>query len=230
MNRTAKKLLEAIAPGLIYAYLRLLRWTVRGEIRNGSVVEEVHRTDGQCIFAFWHSRLVLVRFAYSGERLVVLQSRHRDSRMIGRVMRRFGVEQAWGSSSRGGAAALREVLRKIREGFDMAIAPDGPRGPRRRVAPGVIAAARLSGKPIVPLTYSARPARRARSWDRMVIPWPFARVLYEYGAPIHVRRSADEQEQERLRQQLERELDRMTDALDSEIGLGQEDPRPPIES
>lgn len=229
MNPTTKKLVEAIAPSLVYGYLRLLRLTMRLDYHNRSVMEGVRGADGQCIFAFWHSRLAIMPFVHSGEPLVVLQSRHRDSRMLGRVMERFGIEQAWGSSTRGGAAALRDVLRKIREGYDLAIAPDGPRGPRRRAQVGVITAARLSGKPIVPLSCSARPATRVNSWDRLVVPWPFSRAVFEFGEPIRVPRAADPDEQERLRQHLETELDRLTDVADRGVKLAEEEPRPPIE-
>jgi len=229
MNRTTKKLVEAIAPSLVYRYLRLLRLTTRLDCHNRSVMERVRRSDGQCIFAFWHSRLVIMPFVHTGEPLVVLQSRHRDSRMLGRVLERFGIEQAWGSSTRGGAAALRDVLRKIRQGYDLAIAPDGPRGPRRRAQVGVITAGRLSGKPIVPLSCSARPATRVNSWDRLLVPWLFSRAVFEFGEPIRVPRAADADEEERLRLHLETELDRLTDTADRGMGLAEEEPRPPVE-
>ena len=139
-------------------------------------------------------------------------------------------KSAWGSSTRGGAGALREIVRRIRKGADAGFTPDGPRGPRRRVQPGVIAAARLSGKPIIPVAFSARPARRLRSWDGTLLPHPFARGLFIYGEPLRVPRSADGAEEENCRLALEADLDRLTDLTDTEMGLPPEEPRPEVDS
>ena len=116
-------------------------------------------------------------------------------------------------------------MRRIREGNDLVLTPDGPRGPRRRCQAGVVATARLSGKPIIPVAFSARPARRLDSWDRTLVPWPFGRGLYLYGEPLVVARDASKQEQERLRVALEVELNRLTDQADAEVGTPPEEIR-----
>jgi lysophospholipid acyltransferase (LPLAT)-like uncharacterized protein len=226
MSPAGQRIVEAVGPRLAYAYIRFLRATMRVEYRGQDALARARATSGQYVLAFWHSRFVLMRYAYPDRRLVILSSRHRDSRMLAAVMRRFGLTQAWGSSTEAGAAGLRAVLRHVRDGFDVGITPDGPRGPRRRVQPGVVAIARLAGKPIVPVTFSARPARRLRSWDRTLLPAPFARGLFVYGEPVHVPRDADPAAQERVRAALEAELDRLTDAADRELGLAVEDARP----
>jgi lysophospholipid acyltransferase (LPLAT)-like uncharacterized protein len=217
----------AIVPPLGYAYIRLLGATMKLEYRHREVLERVRREHGHYILAFWHSRFVLMPFAYPGERLVVLSSRHRDSRMLAGILQRFGLTSAWGSSTEGGSRGLREVLRRVRAGYDVGFTPDGPRGPRRRAKPGVVATARLGGLPIVPVTFSARGARRLRSWDRTLVPRPFARGLFLYGEPITVSRDADEERQEEIRARLETELDRLTDLADTEIGAPLEEARPP---
>ena len=226
MKRTRQRLVEALAPPLAYSYLRLLGATMRLEFRHRERMEQAGADGGTRILAFWHSRLVLMRLAFPGK-VVSLSSRHRDSRMLAEVNRRWGVEQAWGSSSEGGARGLRQVLHRMRDGYDVAWTPDGPKGPCRRVQAGVIAAARLSGRPIVPVTLSARPSRRLNSWDRTLLPYPFGRGLYLYGEPFTVARDADDAEQERLQLHLESELDRLTDLVDREIGIPVEEPRPP---
>ena len=227
MNPTARKLVDAVAPRLAYWLIRFLRLTMRVEYRNREVLGRARRQSERYILAFWHSRFVMMPYCYPDRRIVVLHSRHRDARMLAQVMERFGLAQAWGSSTAGGATGVRQILRKVREGHDVAISPDGPRGPRRRCQPGVIATARLTGKPVIPVAFSARPARRLASWDRTLVPWPFARGLFLYGEPVDVPRDADETEQERLRQRLEAELDRLTDRADEEMGIQLEDPRPP---
>jgi lysophospholipid acyltransferase (LPLAT)-like uncharacterized protein len=172
----------------------------------------------------------MMPYCYPDKRLVVLSSEHRDARMLAAVLRRFGLVIAWGSSSSRGAQGLRQVLRFVRNGHDVGFTPDGPRGPRRRVKPGVVATARLTGLPIVPVSFSARPAWRLRSWDGTLLPRPFSRGLYRYGEPMLVPRKADEVEQEQLRVKLEQEIDRLTDGLDAEVGAEPEPPRPPIEA
>lgn len=224
MNSFFEKLLVASAPRLAYAYIRLLRATMRVEYRNAGALERARAGGGRYMLAFWHSRFLMMPYAYPDRRLVVLHSRSRDARILAGVLERFGLESAWGSSSSGGVSGLRELLRKTRDGYDLGLAPDGPRGPRRQVKPGVVAAAKLTGVPIVPVTFSARPARRLASWDRTLVPYPFARGLFLYGEPILVDPAADEEGREATRKQLEVELDRLTDEADTAVGLGAEAP------
>ena len=227
MNPLREKLLLAVVPRLGYAYIRLLRLTMRLDYRNRDVLERARAEAGHYILAFWHSRLVMMPYCYPGDRLVVLSSRHRDSRMLARILARFGLDRVWGSSTSGGALGLRALLRRVREGYDVGFTPDGPRGPRRRVKAGVVAAAKLSGLPIIPVTCSASRARRLKSWDRTLLPKLFGHGLFIYGEPIRIPRDAGEAEVERLRCVLESELDRLTDTADGEVGIPPEEARPP---
>jgi lysophospholipid acyltransferase (LPLAT)-like uncharacterized protein len=229
MSRVGQKVITSLAPRLGYAYIRVLRTTMRLDYRNREALERARAESGPYILAFWHCRFVMMPFAYPDRRIVTLSSRHRDSLMLAQVMRRFGIEQAWGSSTRGGTAGMRELLRRIKSGYDAALTPDGPKGPRRRVQPGVIAAARMSGKPIVPVSFSARPSRRLRTWDRTLLPYPFGKGRYVYGEPMRIPRRADGAEQESLRLALENELDRLTDELDREMDVPVEEPRPEVD-
>ena len=229
VTRASDWFLLNVVPPLGYAYIRLLHGTMRLAYRGKEVLDAARRDPGRYILAFWHSRFVLMPYAYPGTRLVVLSSHHRDAEMLVRILRRFGLDISRGSTSRGGAAGLRSIVRKARIGYDIGLTPDGPRGPRRRVAPGVISVARWSGLPIVPVTFSAAPARRLGSWDRTLLPRPFSRGLFVYGNPLRVPREADDAEREHLRLALERELDRITDLADRETGIGPEDPRAPVE-
>lgn len=224
MNPFLERLQLGVVPPLAYAYIRLVRATAKLTYRGQEVLDEVRRERGNYILAFWHARYVMMPYSYPGPKLTVLISHHRDSEMLGRLLARFGLDVSRGSSTRGGVAGMRDVLRKVAAGYDFGIAPDGPRGPRRVAKPGVIAASRIAGLPIVPVAFSASRAWRLRSWDRTLVPRPFARGLFVYGAPIHVPRDADETAQERLRLELAAELDRVTDLADSETGIGLEEP------
>jgi lysophospholipid acyltransferase (LPLAT)-like uncharacterized protein len=228
VNPTTERILLSVVPRLAWLYIRLLRRTLRTRYERSEVLDACRRDPGQYILAFWHSRFLMMPFAYPDRRITILSSRHRDSEMLARVLVRFGYALSKGSSTEGGAAGLRDVIRKVRDGYDVAFTPDGPRGPRRRAKPGVIAAARLTGLPVVPVAFSAVPASRLRTWDRTLVPRPFGRGLYLYGTPLRVPRDAAEAEQERLRLSLETELDRVTDEADRAVGIEPEDPRPPV--
>ncbi|MBN8929508.1 MAG: lysophospholipid acyltransferase family protein [Rhodospirillales bacterium] len=191
---TVQVLLARLIGRYLSFALRTTRWTVDGAA-NLSALAGNHAA----ILTFWHEHLTLVpAFTPIVQRLPtfrptpihVLVSHHRDGRFIGEAIRRFGLDTVFGSSSRGGAAALRSLITLLGRGHIVAITPDGPRGPRREAAPGVAQLAALSGAPIVPV--AARTARRIqlKTWDRMTIPLPFGRGVVVCGAPIEVPRAA----------------------------------------
>jgi lysophospholipid acyltransferase (LPLAT)-like uncharacterized protein len=116
----------------------------------------------------------------------VLVSRHRDGRFVGAVVGRFRVGLVHASTSRGGAAGLRAMLRLLAAGDVVVITPDGPRGPRRAAAPGVAQLAALSGRPVLPCAARSTRQRVLGSWDRMRLPLPFGRGVLVCGAPVAV--------------------------------------------
>jgi len=136
--------------------------------------------------AFWHGQqFALLRWA-SWQNLVALVSRSRDGELVSAALRRLGVESARGSSSRGGAAGLKAIVRILRTGRDAAFAVDGPRGPARTVRSlGAAQAARLGGGVVVPMAAAcSRCHVFARAWDRFELPLPFTRVVVVLGAPL----------------------------------------------
>lgn len=228
MNRAAQWLLFNVAPEIAHVYIRALHASMRIEVRGAEALEAARRSPGKYILCFWHSRFVLMPYCYPGPRIVVLSSNHRDAEALVRILRKFGIEQARGSTTSGGATGLRQILRKVADGCDVGLTPDGPRGPRRRVQPGVVAVARFTGLPIIPVTFSASPARRLKTWDRTLLPKFFSKGLFVYGTPIRVPRDADEGVQEDRRRALESELDRITDLADDAMFLAREDARPEV--
>ena len=143
------------------------------------------------ILAFWHRHLLLMPYGYRGRRISVLVSQSRDGELIARTVARFGIDASRGSSSRGGLAGMRSLLRKAEEGWDLAFTPDGPRGPASEVQPGVVLGAAATGLPIVPVAMAASRERRLRSWDRFLVPLPGAVVHFVYGEPLAVARRGD---------------------------------------
>jgi lysophospholipid acyltransferase (LPLAT)-like uncharacterized protein len=187
-------LAQAVLAWLLGVYLtfalRSTRWTLVG----GDHVAPCF-VDRAAVVAFWHERLPLMpqlwrlaRRAGAPMALHVMVSRHRDGRLIGAVMRRFGVGLVFGSSSKGGPGSLRASARLLAGGDHIVITPDGPRGPRRAAAPGVAQLAALAGACVLPT--AAQTTRRVtlNSWDRMVVPLPFGRGVIVCGAPIAVPR------------------------------------------
>lgn len=195
---------QAVTSRLVGLYLdlalRTTRWTLVGaEHIAGALAGE------PVIAAFWHERLPLLPALWMQMRRQgatgtprVLISKHRDGRFIAAVVARFGVTVVHGSSSKngsardvsekGGAAGVRVLLGVLEAGEHILITPDGPRGPRRRAAPGVAQLAALSGVSILPVGAQSRPRRTLPTWDAMVVPMPFGRGVIVCGPPILVPR------------------------------------------
>ena len=195
---------------LIYAMIRTVsatlryRWTDRSGFINVPI-------PGPAVYCIWHNRLALSMPAYysyiqkyrrtSG--LAVMVSASKDGGFLTGVLECFKVQPVRGSSSRRGPQALLELTTWAERGYDLAITPDGPRGPIYVVQEGVMALAQLTGLPIVPVSYHANWKIRVKSWDRFQIPLPFSRCEMIYEKPIYVPREATDVEREKLRLQLE---------------------------
>ncbi len=175
------------------AYLLVQCITVTLRVRH--VRPENITNTPQYIYAFWHAHMLpLLGRSVWHKPMVVMISRSKDGELIAQTLSWYGVESARGSSSKGGSAALREMIRHAREGRNIAFTPDGPRGPARILKDGLIYAAQASGLPIVPVAFGAKRRKLLRSWDRMVIPMPFTRAVFVYGEPLTIPRGADIEE------------------------------------
>jgi lysophospholipid acyltransferase (LPLAT)-like uncharacterized protein len=138
-----------------------------------------------CVLAFWHGRLLGVLMTNLGSRAVSMASRSKDGALAAGALVAAGVQVTRGSGSRGGRDALRDMREAVAAGAPFAgLTVDGPRGPWREVQPGVVLLARWLGLPVVPVTFSCTRSRLLRSWDRMVLPRPFSRMVVEYGEPM----------------------------------------------
>ncbi|MBA2252502.1 MAG: lysophospholipid acyltransferase family protein [Nitrospirales bacterium] len=150
LNRLAVALLPPVGASIIGLLGKTMRMTVRG----ADAVENLYRDGQHIILAFWHGRQLMIPLAYHGREVHILISQHRDGELISRIMSRFGYHSVRGSSTRGGTAALRQLIKLGRSGVDLAITPDGPKGPRYVAQPGTIQLAKVTGLPILPLTFS----------------------------------------------------------------------------
>jgi hypothetical protein len=199
------------------AFVAGLFSTIRITRSGAEAVDELRFSGQNVVFVFWHGQLLPLVHAHRDQGIVVLISEHADGEIITRIVVRHGFGAARGSSTRGGSRGLRELIRAARSGRDLALTPDGPRGPARELKPGALVAAKMTGLPVVPLAVGADRAWYADSWDRFMVPRPFTRVRIAYGVPRTVPRDARGARLAETAAELQAELER----LSQEVG----DPR-----
>ena len=208
----------AVIPALVYWISRFLFWSFKLTVKDHEEFQAFIQSGRMGIGVAWHSRtLILARFYHwLGYRpVVVLVSQSFDGQLGGKFIAYNGFRPVWGSSTRGGEEGLAELIEWGRRGVNIAITPDGPRGPAERVWPGAVRLAAALGVPIFPVTFYCDPVTRLRSWDRFLIPHPFARAICQVGRTIHVPKDAPAEVIEAKRQELEDELRRITAEAES---------------
>ncbi len=202
--------------------MRLLASTVRIRYVNAEGLFARWERGEHAVLAFWHNRAVMMPIACRDRRRTpcIMNSQHRDGEIATRAAARWGIRAVRGSATRGGAAGFLQLLRAYRDGEDIAVVPDGPRGPRYVAKPGVIYLARAAGAPIYPVTYAASRAWQLHSWDRLVIPLPFSEIVYVFGEPLEVPRHCTDQEIEVKRAELEARLNAISAAAGAQLAGG----------
>jgi len=190
------------------ATLRSLIGTCRVRVDDRGLLERARRGEA-FIGAMWHEDIGFFGDFFRGTRFTVLASRSRDGEIAARIAHHLGLRTVRGSSWRGGEEALEQLIELARRGECVGFVADGPRGPAHVAKIGPVVAAKLSGRPIVPIACAMRGAIRLPSWDRTRIPLPFARIAACAGEPIAVPHDASRAECGRIRQQLQDELLRL---------------------
>ena len=208
-----------LIPRLISGALWLISKTVRIQYVNADGLFSRWARGEQVILAFWHNRVVMMPIPYQGRgrKVCIMNSQHRDGEIATRALARWGIRSVRGSATRGGAGGFLQLVNAFRDGYDLAVVPDGPRGPRYVVKRGVIHLGKATGAPIIPVAYAATRRRQLRSWDRLIIPLPFARIVYVIGEPVYVPRHAGDDEAEVLRRELEGRLTAVTAAAEERV-------------
>jgi len=215
-------MIASLLPPLAAAAVRVLGATLSVRTSGVGALQPLWQSGRPLIYGVWHSRILMVpwlnarlRRREAARGVTVLASRSRDGQLMAEFARRFGLAIVRGSSSRGGLEALRELARALRAGDDVAMVPDGPRGPACRLQGGIVALAATTGAPIVPVGVAAWPARRLASWDRFMVPVPFSRCAVAFGGLVEIKRHDDLEE---ARKRVERALDEATAAADALVG------------
>lgn len=176
------RLAVVIGGGLI----RLLASTWRYRVRHYEHLIAARSGGAPFVFSIWHGQLLPLLWHHRGQGVSILVSEHKDGELIARFAESIGYGTVRGSSTRGAAGALLGLVRALEEGREVGITPDGPRGPACSYAPGAAVAASKAGALILPLAAHADRAWRLGSWDRFMIPRPFARITVAYGEPVRL--------------------------------------------
>ena len=196
-------------PELLYTLSSLWVKTLRVE------VEFLAPPQFPSIVAFWHGRMFLLPFALRSyaEKVAILISRHRDGELIAQIVEKMGFKTVRGSAGKGkgGDRAFKEMVKLIEKGYTVAITPDGPKGPREVVKPGVAKLSMKTGTPVYPLTFSANWKFNLNSWDRFLVPYPFSKCRVVLGNPIDPARFQNEEE---LRKEIELNMKKLTEKVE----------------
>lgn len=226
-------IVQSIIGRLLGVYMLICGWTTRWTAVNREAAEAVWRAGGPALVCFWHGRIVLSHRGWlkklGAQPAKVLISHSRDGGIVAAATRTVGHDVIRGSSPRGkdrkGAVeAMRRMIRHLQDGGAVAIAPDGPRGPRMQAQMGVIQLAKRMDAPIVPFAWSVSRAKVFKSWDRFVLPYWFGRGVIIWGDPVRVSQGADDAALEAARAALEAELNRLTAEADRHVGAAAVEP------
>lgn len=218
---------QSVITVLAATYLRFVRFSGQWETQGWDKLQKLIDEGKPAILCFWHGRLIANIFGWpQGLALYQLSTAHRDGKLAGKTYQRLGVTPIWLDKSKP-SEATRKLVKILKSGGIAAITPDGPKGPRQRMQMSAIDIARLAGGAyLVPVSNSTTRAHILKSWDRMQIPLPFGRGIFQVGDPVEVPRKATAEQLEAIRLQMEDSLNAMTRALDAQCGQTTPEPAP----
>ncbi len=216
-------LFDILVPRVAAGYMRLVNTTQRLHVTGQDGLGILTGEERSCVAMVWHNRILLGAVAGVGRHLSVMVSRSRDGAYMANTIERLGYSTVRGSTSQGQLQSVRELVGLLKEGRQIVMTPDGPRGPCYHLQRGPIEVARLSGAPIVPVGFTPSRVKRIGSWDRLIVPLPFTEVAAVVGDPITIPADATKQEREALRAQVERTLCEVTRQSETLVGCT-EDP------
>ncbi|MDP2960250.1 MAG: lysophospholipid acyltransferase family protein [candidate division Zixibacteria bacterium] len=183
-------------------------------------LKPIREENGKVLYAFWHGRMLILSYSHRRKKIQVLISQHRDGEIIARIIERLGFGTVRGSSSHGGYKAILQMANKAKDGYDLAITPDGPKGPAFQVQPGTACIAQRSEIPILPITNSAEKVWTLKSWDRFIIPKPFSKVVIIIGKPIYIPGELTSEQIDLKNLELQENLNRLTEKADNYFKSG----------
>ena len=213
MNRSLRRLSEAVGPGILRSLASSWRFT-EISVADGSEGPPTRRATGE-IYALWHQHLLMLMLRHRDENIAVMISRSGDGDLATPIVERLGFRVVRGSSTRGGSKAIEEMVGAAETGHALALTVDGPGGPARRFKPGAVLIASRAGVPLVPVVAIPASARCLDSWDRFLVPYPRSRVYLAYGEPIPIPTSLAPGDVSRWQNSLDARLESLVDLCES---------------
>jgi lysophospholipid acyltransferase (LPLAT)-like uncharacterized protein len=204
---------------LVWAVARMLGRTLRVRRENWDALDRIISEHQGAILVCWHGRTLIPANLLAGRGCWALISLSRDGEIQNQIFRRFGFQTIRGSTGRGGVRAALQLARKVQEGGVLAFTPDGPRGPSHVAQEGTLFLAQRSGRPVVPFCSSAAPCWRVKSWDRYLVPRPFAKASLVVGEPLFAPPEMTEEQKTQWLQQLALAITACEQRADSLAGL-----------
>jgi hypothetical protein len=223
------RLVGAVGPAVVAGLFRTLAASYRYTVARPERLDSLLSAGRPVIFTLWHgqafaaSRFVIDRLHRGGLPLMTLASHSRDGDLVAALARRLGVPIVRGSTSRGGRGAMLALYRALLRGSSAVILPDGPRGPRQVAQSGAVLVSQFAQAPMVPLAFAPSRAWQLRSWDRMIIPCPWARMAVAIGEPRQARRHLEPGELEDEQGRLQASLDALAIEARAALGIGSQE-------
>lgn len=205
-----------VLSGAIYSVARFIYSTLRLKVIG---LENIRPTEVGKVYCGWHGHSLIGANFFRKQDIWAIISQSRDGEMQARIFSKFGFNLIRGSTGRGGAKALVQSIGVLKEGAQMVLTPDGPRGPSGVVQQGIMLMAKKSGCALIPVGNLARPAWHAPTWDRYLVPFPFAKAVMMFGDPVFVSLDASDAEVEEIRLRLQNEINRLQEACRRELGM-----------
>lgn len=205
-KRFIYQLTLALAPLVYKVITTLLFATCRVHVHGREIQDGFEKQGKPFVVTFWHYGIIYIIFKGRKLPLVCMVSASKDGEYISRILERLGFRTVRGSKGGGGVGALKGMVRAVKDGFNAAIVADGSQGPVRKVQPGAILLASMTGSPIVPVMWAADKYIAFSSWDRTVLPKPFSRIELMYGEPIYIPKKIGSEELEKYRLEVEKKM------------------------
>jgi len=201
VRRVWQHLVLFFVPFLIVLLVRFIGETLRYRFVNLESYEKA-KAEGNCIFVFWHQKFFPLLYSYRNSRMNIMVSKHSDGELIARALKFLGFTVTRGSTTKGGMSACLLMVRAIGK-YDLAITPDGPRGPRYHFSGGAVTIAKVSGRPLVPVGVGASRAKYFSSWDHFMLPLPTSNINIIFGQVHYIEKQVND---ETMKAELTQEL------------------------
>lgn len=217
----------------IVFYIKFVLFSSRKSFNNLVYVDDLLDNKKSFIVASWHNRIALSAFTFSGSsklnksyKFHALASKHGDGAMVGKVMENCGINVILGSTKKTGSnkkgidiSDFRKIFKILKGNNAFCVTPDGPRGPRFKVGGAVVAIAKTTGVPIIPIAYGITRHKVFKSWDRFIFPLPFSKIAFLFGKPIHVPKNASEEELKKIEIEVEEGINKVCQDADKLAGV-----------